>query len=151
MAPAYGLPRWRRWLRRAFVLGVLSLLIWPPTRADCTDPLRESPSPDGRGVLALCDRPPSFASPRPATDDAADTRGWITLRDARGGLAGVVDLSSVAALRWAPEWREESVRLPGFAEFERPAELSWPRAVLRDRLWRLRAFLGFVAPDAAFR
>ncbi|MFT8243335.1 hypothetical protein [Roseomonas sp. BN140053] len=159
-ARGQGLPRWRRWLRGLLLLGVLAVLWWPPVRVDCDDPVWRDASPEGDAAVLLCARTPNFVSPNVAPAgsegeappvDTAALRGWISLRDARDLVAGVVDLGRVGDAPGPVRWTADAAVLPGRAEFARPADTALPLAFLRDRLWKWRALLGFVAPDEAFR
>ena len=148
MRPAHhGLPRWRRWLSNLAVLGVAAVLLFPPARLDCDAPRAVEQAPDGDGALVACPRPPRFG----VVPEGSALPGWLSLRDGHGLVAGVVELQRVEALDGTPRWSADRVVWPGFAEFARPEERSWPRAWLRAWLWKWRAILGFVAPDAAFR
>ncbi|UFN49545.1 hypothetical protein LPC08_02535 [Roseomonas sp. OT10] len=123
------------------------MLLWPPARLDCAAPAAVEQAPDGDGMLVACPRPPRFGK----EPEGSLMPGWLSLRDGQGFVAGVVELARIEALTGTPRWDADRVIWPGFAEFARPAEASWPMAWLRDRLWKWRAILGFIAPDAAFR
>lgn len=119
---------------------------------DCERPYLRAEAPDDSGqALVVCRRvPPLGGNMMPG--QGSDGPGWATIRDARGRVAGVVQVDALLALDGVdPVWREATAAIPLSAEFERPSEVSAPLAWLRDRLWRWRALLGFVAPSEAFR
>lgn len=150
-----GLPRWRRWLRAAGWAGLASLAAFPPVALDCERPALRAEAPDRSGqAVVVCPRPARLAGASAASE--AGGPGWATIRDARGRVAGAVDVdpetfAALAASAPEPRWTEAAVALPRSAEFARPSEVSAPLAWLRDRFWRWRALLGFVAPSEAFR
>ena len=108
-------------------------------------------SPDGAWELTLCRRPMWFAMP----GGSGDAPGWIVLRDDRGGIRGIVDLSMVqlygAASGQDTLWEPDRVVLMLVAEFALAPAAGPVDRWMDERIWRWRALLGLVPTDDMFR
>jgi hypothetical protein len=134
------------WLGLA-VLVLAARAVLPPANLGCAVPELLSPAPDGQASLAICRRPLWFAMP----GQGGDAPAWAEMRDARGNIAGLVDISTMAVMQGPVEWTDEGAAMPLVFALDRPMPLPAPASWLRDAVWRLRAFLFLVPDDADFR
>ena len=136
------------WLFCGLALIAATFLLVPQGRLACSEPYLRETSPDGRWSLTLCSRPMLFGMP----GGGSDARGWLVLRDTDGAIRGVSDLSMLqmygAAAPGMPLiWGSRRVFKPMVVDLPiRPAD-SQAWQWLDDRIWRLRALLGFTPTD----
>lgn len=126
----------------------LGFALVPEGRLRCDQPYLREISPDGGWTLTVCGRPMFFAMP----GGGSDAPGWIVLRDKTGAIRGVSELTMLQLYGGAVagsklEWDAERVTRPmvldlPLAPAARASERWWS-----DRIWRLRALLGFTPSD----
>lgn len=131
----------------AVAVMVTAFALVPQGRLACADPLLRTGSPDGAYAVTVCYRPMWLAMP----GGGGDGDGWVVLRDQGGAILGVVDLRGPIEFQEPTRWSRDSVLLPLNAGFDLPQPAPPPLRWFRDRVWRVRALLGFVPSDAAFR
>jgi hypothetical protein len=142
----------RSWLAIIILLtaGAFAIVFAPKGRLYCDDPYVEEESPDGQWALTVCRRPMLFAMP----GSGSDAPGWVVLRDDTRAIRGVSGLSMLQLYGGAvsgneTSWTETRVSRP--MVFDLPLvpahgkiERWWD-----ERLWRLRALVGFVSDGSA--
>ena len=141
---------WRRIGLLAAVAAVSAFSFAPEGRLACADPWLSQRGPDGAWTLTVCRRPMFFAIP----GGSSDAPGWIVLRDAAGGIRGVVHLDMMQLLAESGPaggtvWKPGEVTLSGLATL--PLDEAWGPVTrwLGERIWRVRALLGLVRSDEA--
>ena len=142
--------RWRKYLLAAFAAVLVSLLLRDPCM-DCSDPEERETSPDQAWTLTLCRRPRLFAMP----GDGGGGPGWAVLRDAAGGIRGIVDMGSVQSYRGGvgmkTKWERDRVLVPLALELPLIPASGPVGRWMAEQAWRLRARLGLVPTDDMFR
>ena len=121
---------------------------WMQVALDCDPAWKSEIRADGAFRVDLCRIPMLMAFP----GQASDAPGYAVLRDAEGWIAGVEHIQMLGALDRAAEWTDTGVGFKLSAQFELPArERQLATRIAEDALWRLRAVLGLVRDDSAFR
>lgn len=132
------------------VAALVFFALLPEGRLGCDSPYLTERSPDGRWSLTVCGRPMFFAMP----GGGSDAPGWIVLRDRKGAIRGVSSLTMLqlyggAAPGSEVEWRSSHVVKPMVLDIPLDAATGPLERWWTDRIWRLRALLGFTPSDEA--